>query len=332
MFHFTGLIFLLLYFNPVACLIDGLYCGKHDCYSLLGVSREDTKAVIARNYRQLAKKYHPDMHKTLEAKKKAAENFSLISNAYEILKDEETRKDYDYMLDNPETVYSHYYRYYRRRMTPKVDVRIVIASTITVISVVQYLAAWSRYKCAINHLLTVPKYRLKAMEIAKQEKLLDMKKKRDKRNKEQIKEEEDSVLKKILEDMMDIRGGYSKPLITDILWIQLICLPYTLLKGIWWNIRWIWKFSILKHPYGEEEQLYVIKKYLQCSKTQWDAIPDEEKNTYLGKKLWIKKNFDEWKQKKEDDMKAKLAESARYKSYRRFMKNHGPGQITLDDM
>lgn len=39
-----------------------------------------------------------------------------------------------------------------------------------------------------------------------------------------------------------------------------------------------------------------------------------------------------WKKEKEDEIKIKLAESAKYKSYRRYMKNHGPGQITLDDM
>ena len=33
--------------------------------------------------------------------------------------------------------YAHYFYYYRRRVAPKVDVRIVIAVTITVISVVQ---------------------------------------------------------------------------------------------------------------------------------------------------------------------------------------------------
>ena len=34
-------------------------------------------------------------------------------------------------------VYRHYYHYYRKRVAPKVDVRIVIAVTITVISIVQ---------------------------------------------------------------------------------------------------------------------------------------------------------------------------------------------------
>ncbi|XP_035230961.1 dnaJ homolog subfamily C member 25 homolog isoform X2 [Stegodyphus dumicola] len=292
-------LFLALFFDSTFALIDSLYCGQHDCYSVLGVTRDASKTDIGKVYRQLAKKYHPDMHKSPDSKKKAAEKFTLIATAYEILKDDDSRKDYDYMLDNPDKVYGHYYRYYRRQMAPKVDARIVIVVTITVISVLQYLGAWSRYKSAINHLITVPKYRLKALEIAKQEKLLEMNKKRDRRSKDQIKEEAEAVLKKILEEKIDI--------------------------------RWFWKFVILKHEYGEEEKLFLIRKHLQCSLTQWDAIPEEEKEECLESKLWIKDNFVKWKQKKEEDMKTKLAESARYKSYRRYMKNHGPGQITLDD-
>ena len=36
-----------------------------------------------------------------------------------------------------EEYYSHYYRYYRRRVAPKVDVRVVIVVSITVISIIQ---------------------------------------------------------------------------------------------------------------------------------------------------------------------------------------------------
>lgn len=322
---------LLVNFSAVNGLIDGLYCGKHNCYSVLGVERDASKAEISKMYRQLAKKHHPDMHKTAEAKEVAAEKFTLIATAYEVLKDDESRKDYDYMLDNPDKVYGHYYRYYRRQMSPKVDARIVIAVTITVISVIQYLGALSRYKSALNYLITVPKYRLKAMEIAKQENLLQTNKRKDKRSKEQIKEESEAILKKILEEKIDIRGGYSKPSITDVLWIQLICLPYTVIKYLFWNIRWIWKFAILKNEYGDDEKLYLIRKYLQCSETQWDAFPDEEKEECFEQHLWIKENFIKWKQKKEDDLKAKYAESARYRSNRRYMRNQGQRQITFDD-
>lgn len=49
----------------------------------------------------------------------------------------------------------------------------------------------------------------------------------------------------------------------------------------------------------------------------------------MRKELWIKENFNEWKREKEEEMKAKLAESARYKSFRRYMKKGGPGQMSF---
>lgn len=54
-------------------------------------------------------------------------------------------------------------------MAPKVDVRIVLAVTISVISIIQYYSAWSKYDTAIKYFMTVPKYRNRALEIAKTE-------------------------------------------------------------------------------------------------------------------------------------------------------------------
>lgn len=153
-------------------LLDGIYCGRNNCYDVLEVTREATKQEIARSYRKLAKLYHPDLHRGEEAKEKAEEQFKIIATAYEILKDDESRTDYDYMLDNPDEYYAHYYRYYRRRMAPKVDVRIVIIVTISIISAIQYYSGWQRYDEAIKYFMTVPKYRNRAMDIAKQEGLL----------------------------------------------------------------------------------------------------------------------------------------------------------------
>ena len=43
----------------------------------------------------------------------------------------------------------------------------------------QYWSAWNNYNTALSYLITVPKYRLKAIEIAKQEGVYDEKKKKD---------------------------------------------------------------------------------------------------------------------------------------------------------
>ncbi|CAG9787933.1 unnamed protein product [Diatraea saccharalis] len=310
-------------------LLEGIYCGKENCYEVLGVTREATKYEIGKSYRQLAKKYHPDLHRDPDDKKVAEEKFKQIATAYEILRDDEERTDYDYMLDNPQEYYAHYYRYYRRRMAPKVDVRIVLAVTISIISIIQYYSAWSNYDTAIKYFMTVPKYRNKALEIAKAE--LNENQGRNRRNKAQMKEEQDKIIRRVIEENMDIKGAYAKPEIMNILWVQLIILPYTISYYIYWYLRWFWKFTILKHPYGEEEKLYLIRKYMKLGQHQFNALEDEKKEEFLEEELWIKENYNRWKQIQDENAKKALAENNKYKQYRRYIKNHGVGRMTFDD-
>lgn len=72
-------------------LLEGIYCGKENCYEVLHVTREATKNEIAKSYRQLAKKFHPDLHRGEKEKKEAEEKFKEIATAYEILRDDEAR-------------------------------------------------------------------------------------------------------------------------------------------------------------------------------------------------------------------------------------------------
>ncbi|XP_022099444.1 dnaJ homolog subfamily C member 25-like [Acanthaster planci] len=322
-------VFLLLFSqaSPSSAYIEGLYCGRENCYDILGVSRDSSKAEIGKAYRVLARKYHPDKYKGEDG----TEKFQQIANAYEILKDDDERRDYDYMLDNPEEYYGHYYRYYRRRVAPKVDVRIVIAVTISVISAIQYFSWWSRYKSAIDYLASSPKYRIRALDQARRDGLLDTGKRKSKKSKEELKEEEDKIVRTIIEENADIKGGYRKPRILDVLWLQLLLSPYYIIHYIIWYVGWIWKFNILGKEYGLEEKYHIIRKFLGLSQTQFEALDEFEKKEMLAKELWIYENFKEYKQEKEEEMKAKLAESSRHKSYRRYMKKNGVGRMYFED-
>jgi curved DNA-binding protein len=62
-----------------------------DYYATLGVSRHATPEEIDRAYRQMARKYHPDVSKA----KDAEERFKRINEAYEVLKDPAKRQRYD---------------------------------------------------------------------------------------------------------------------------------------------------------------------------------------------------------------------------------------------
>lgn len=65
---------------------------KRDYYEVLGVSRDADQAAIKKAYRQLAKKYHPDMNPGDEA---AADKFKEASEAYAVLSDPDKRAKYD---------------------------------------------------------------------------------------------------------------------------------------------------------------------------------------------------------------------------------------------
>jgi molecular chaperone DnaJ len=66
---------------------------KRDYYEVLGVSKTASPDEVKQAYRRLARQHHPDVAK--ENPKAAEEKFKEISEAYEVLADEEKRRRYD---------------------------------------------------------------------------------------------------------------------------------------------------------------------------------------------------------------------------------------------
>lgn len=65
---------------------------NRDYYEVMGVPRNATEAEIKKAYRELAKKYHPDLH---PGDKEAEAKFKEINEAYEVLSDKDKRARYD---------------------------------------------------------------------------------------------------------------------------------------------------------------------------------------------------------------------------------------------
>lgn len=65
--------------------------AKRDYYEVLGVTRTVTKEELKKQYRGLARQYHPDV----STEPDASERFKEISEAYEVLSDDDKRSAYD---------------------------------------------------------------------------------------------------------------------------------------------------------------------------------------------------------------------------------------------
>ena len=71
--------------------MDGNY------YDVLGLPRDASAKDVRDAYRKLARRLHPDVNPEDQA---AAERFKRVNEAYEVLADEKSRKDYDQFGDN----------------------------------------------------------------------------------------------------------------------------------------------------------------------------------------------------------------------------------------
>ena len=65
--------------------------SKRDFYDVLGVDKDSSKQDIRKAYRKLAREYHPDVNKSDDAEDK----FKEVKEAYEVLKDDQKRSQYD---------------------------------------------------------------------------------------------------------------------------------------------------------------------------------------------------------------------------------------------
>ena len=206
--------------------------------------------------------------------------------------------------------------------------RLVVLTLITVMSMVQYYSAWYNHAETIKYLATVPRYRIQALDIAKVRGMLVTEKKGA--TKETIRKREEVAIKEIIEELMDQNGGYPKPELNQILWIQIIRFPRSLYEFVGFHLDWIWRFYILRHEYSDTEKEYIVRRRLGMTERQWSSLEAAAKRLYMDRRLWEAEAWAEWEEEREEEERRRRAESGRSKQERRWEKR-GDNRMTFDE-
>ncbi|URD83894.1 DnaJ domain [Musa troglodytarum] len=261
-----------------------IYCDEDDCYDLLGVSQSANASEIKKAYYKLSLKHHPDKNPDPESRKL----FVKIANAYEILKDEATREQYDYAIAHPEEVFYNTARYYHAYYGHKTDPRAVLVGLLLVVSALQYLNQWTRYTQAVTMVKKTPAYknRLKALELERSGGVTNKKK--------GLKQIDKNVEEKLSNELELHIQGAEKPSLWNLIGVQFVLLPYTLGKLLIWQSCWFWRYQIKKLPYSWDDACYLTRSCLKITSDAWRNIDESTKSNLVQKRLWVKRNMDSY--------------------------------------
>ncbi|XP_057462692.1 chaperone protein dnaJ 50 [Actinidia eriantha] len=274
----------LLLFSLLIQPSNSIYCDEDDCYDILGVSQSANASEIKKSYYKLSLKYHPDKNPDPESRKL----FVKIANAYEILKDEATREQYDYAIAHPEEVFYNTARYYHAYYGHKTDPRAVLVGLLLVLSAFQYLNQWTRYNQAIDMVKKTPAYknRLRALELERSGGTTNKKKS----HKQMDKNMEENLSKEL---DLQIKGA-EKPSMWELLAVRFILLPYTIGKLLIWHACWIWRYQIRQAPYSWEDASYLTRRSLGVHLDSWRSIDESTQEDLIQRRLWEKSNLESY--------------------------------------
>ncbi|CAH9141763.1 unnamed protein product [Cuscuta epithymum] len=265
-----------------------IYCDEDDCYDLLGISQNANSSEIKKAYYKLSLKFHPDKNPDPESRAK----FVKIANAYEILKDEATREQYDYAIAHPEEIFYNTARYYQAYYGHKTDPRAVLVGLLLLLSLFQYLNQWTRLLTwSRKHQLTKIScvlWNLNAVEV------LQVKRRATNRWISEFLTRGRKMEEELSKELnLQIKGA-EIPSIWELVGVRFLLLPYTIGKLVLWHGCWLWRYTVKGAPYSREDASYLTRRSLGVPIDSWRYIEESAKEDLIQRRLWEKSNLESY--------------------------------------
>ena len=275
-----------------------MYCKQESCYDVLDLEETATSTEIKKAYRQMSLKYHPDKSDADDAQAV----FMRIATAYEVLSDDKMRKAYDDFLAHPERhVWEHYGHFYGAVYAPKSDLRLVIGGILVALSALQYSIFTTRRARLIEVILAQNKSQMyiKKRVVEMGGDALNLKKEAQYAAYKQLEQAAtQEVLSKAVVDGKRLSDSMG---ILDVLLMRILLLPLDFAKGAYFHLRWLLLFTLLRKPFGAEEQVYLTCRVIKCIQVEWRSKDAEEQAELLGRELWLPENRLAWEEERREE-------------------------------
>lgn len=296
------LLLLLVCCASAACSVQAIYCGKERCYDILGVKDNANATEIKKKYYKMSLQLHPDKNPDPEAK----QQFQRVAQAYEVLSDPRSRKNYDYALAHPEdTLYNEYQYYYSRyEKVWKTDPKFVVLGFLAIISVIQYASRNAAYTQAMSRIRQTPRYLNRRAQLLAE---LDLKRgtstaaasKLKKRGSTKSKRgggpalspEDELALQQQLDAEIGVFGGHGKPSVKDTLGFQVLYAPVRVSKYLHWLARWEWDYKVQKKEFAWQDAVYLTENSLKMGAGVFEGMSQELQKELVEGRLWLPENL-----------------------------------------
>jgi DnaJ family protein C protein 25 len=267
-----------------------------------------------------------------------------IARAYEVLTDEETRKEYDFMRYNQEAYMRKYGSDVMWAYAPKTDTLMVIILLLATGSVISWFVQKSHWQKVADKLIKAAAedwgsnqggtpeskaLRERALKILTDKELeeasangevaaTDGKKKKKIKltGTEKRKGQEDSlrpIITELVEEMEDFGAGYHKPTWRDLLVVKAAFFPMSFTMGIIWNAKYMVR-RLQKLKLSEDEREVLTRRAV--GEVNWASCGEEEQKDMITRDLWVSENMIAW----EEGQEVKQWNSVDRKRYLRMKK------------